>query len=251
MSNKFVIPVIAVLVIAVAGSYLLLASNLSSHAATSTSSTLTKSTLVTTTTTVSTTVATTTIKLVYNVTDILGNNAPTNPLIKVAIANYKAPYCQGSSQAPVGSNGIPCALEVNSSAKTFNSTSGAFDCAGFIQYVYSQVGVKLPVTAQAQFGNFYPADDKVVPVPGGQANTIPGDLVYFSIPGDQDPEPAHVAMCFVAGCNIIIQDGGPPPGWPGTIANLSAQLCTNETANQARCVMGFSEISGYKYQNTP
>ncbi len=137
------------------------------------------------------------------------SGGPTSPLIVTALQNYLAPYCQGSSQAPVGQNGIPCSQEINSSAATFTNTSGAFDCAGFVKYVYSQEGINIPYTAQAQFGNFYPHDPKIVPVPGGQVGTVPGDLVYFSIPSDHDPEPAHVAMCYVAGCNTIIQNGGP------------------------------------------
>jgi hypothetical protein len=113
-----------------------------------------------------------------------------------------------------------------------------------VKYVYSQIGINIPYTAQAQYGNFYPHDPKVVPVPGGQVNTVPGDLVYFSIPSDHDPEPAHVAMCYTAGCNTIIQNGGPLPGMPGTIAPLNALLCTNQSANQARCIIEFGQVTG-------
>ena len=73
---------------------------------------------------------------------------------------------------------------------------------------------------------------------------MPGDLVYFSIPGDHDPEPAHVAMCYVAGCNTIIQNGGPLPGTPGDIAPLNAVLCSNPNSNTLRCIMGFMELTG-------
>ena len=185
-----------------------------------------------------------TYSITTSISNLSGHDNLSDKLVAVAVQEYKAPYCQGISQVPVGSNGLPCAAEVGSTYHTFNSTSGAFDCAGFIQYVYSQIGIRLPRTAQAQFGNFYPADAKVVAVPGGQNKTVPGDLVYFSIPGDRDPEPAHVAMCFVAGCNTIIQDGGPPPGSPGTIAPLNELLCTDPNASQKRCVMGFMEVQG-------
>lgn len=246
MHHKDVIAIVAGALVIVGAAYLLFFNGIPLIAVTTTSSTYkTTTTARITTSTVS---SSTTTTVAYNLTEISASNS-TSPLIKVAIENYKAPYCQGSSQVPVGQNGIPCALEKNSTATTFNSTSGAFDCAGFVQYIYSTVGIKLPVTAQAQFGNFYPADAKVVPIAGGQSNTIPGDLVYFSIPGDHDPEPAHVAMCFVAGCNTIIQNGGPFSGMPGTIAPLNALVCSNPNSSTSRCIMGFMQVSGYSYSN--
>ena len=244
MHHKDVIAIVAGVLVIIGAAYLLFFNGVPLTAVTTTTSIYkTTTTAKATTSTVS---STTTTTVPYNLTEISASSS-TSPLIKVAIRNYLAPYCQGSSQAPIGENGIPCAQEVNSTASTFNSTSGAFDCAGFIQYIYSQFGVKLPVTAQAQFGNFYPADDKVVPVLGGQANTIPGDMVYFSIPGDHDPEPAHVAMCFVAGCNEIIQNGGPHFGMPGSIAPLNALVCSNPNSSTSKCIMGFDEVQGFNY----
>lgn len=235
--NKIVISIVAILVIFSAGYFLFINYN-------STKVVIPKNYTNNTTTTYNISYDPTST---YNVTtsiQIKSNGVPPNKLIEIALQEYRAPYCQGISQAPVGQSGLPCAAEVGSTYYTFNSTSGAFDCAGFVQYVYSQIGIKIPRTSQAQFGNFYPGDAKIVPVPSGQANTVPGDLVYFSIPGDHDPEPAHVAMCFVAGCNTIIQDGGPPPGWPGTIAPLNAALCTDPNANPKKCVMGFMQVTG-------
>ena len=47
---------------------------------------------------------------------------------------------------------------------------GGFDCSGFVQYVYSQVGVSLPHHAASQYGYGTP-----VPISDLQA----GDLVFF------------------------------------------------------------------------
>jgi len=53
---------------------------------------------------------------------------------------------------------------------------GGFDCSGLVQWVYAEVGVSLPRTAQAQFDQ-----GPEVPV----SELAPGDLVFFgSGPGD-------------------------------------------------------------------
>jgi cell wall-associated NlpC family hydrolase len=49
----------------------------------------------------------------------------------------------------------------------------AFDCSGFVQYVYSQVGVSLPRTAAEQQG-------AVTPVAASAAR--PGDLIFIGSP---------------------------------------------------------------------
>ena len=50
------------------------------------------------------------------------------------------------------------------------ATPGGFDCSGFTQYVYSELGVSLPHNAAAQFG--YGA-------PVSMSDLQPGDLVFF------------------------------------------------------------------------
>lgn len=52
------------------------------------------------------------------------------------------------------------------------SLSGGFDCSGFTQYVFSNVGVSIPRVASAQ----YSASTHV-------SNPQPGDLVFFSLGG--------------------------------------------------------------------
>ena len=47
---------------------------------------------------------------------------------------------------------------------------GGFDCSGFVQFVYSQVGVSLPHHAASQFGYGTPV---------GLSDLEPGDLVFF------------------------------------------------------------------------
>ncbi len=52
-----------------------------------------------------------------------------------------------------------------------SSPATSFDCSGLVQYVYGQLGVALPRTAQAQ----YDATDRIA-----EADMQPGDLVFFA-----------------------------------------------------------------------
>jgi cell wall-associated NlpC family hydrolase len=54
------------------------------------------------------------------------------------------------------------------------STPSGFDCSGFVQYLFGQVGIALPRTAESQFGV------------GGELrprDIEPGDLVFFRTDG--------------------------------------------------------------------
>ena len=62
-----------------------------------------------------------------------------------------------------------------------------FDCSGLVQFAYGQVGISIPRTTTAQWG-----DTSIAHVPAGIANLLPGDLVYFD--GGDPPFPGHVAM---------------------------------------------------------
>ena len=67
------------------------------------------------------------------------------------------------------------------------SSPSGFDCSGFVQYVYAQVGISLPRTADVQFE---------VGMPVGRDELQPGDLVFFA--GD------YVNISHVG---IYLQDG--------------------------------------------
>lgn len=58
----------------------------------------------------------------------------------------------------------------------------AFDCSGFVQYVFAEVGVSMPRTVTSQY-------DATVEVPFEQLAA--GDLLFFRTSGD---EPSHVAI---------------------------------------------------------
>jgi len=49
----------------------------------------------------------------------------------------------------------------------------SFDCSGLVQYVFRQLGISLPRTAQAQY-------DVSTHIPAAEA--APGDLIFFGAP---------------------------------------------------------------------
>ena len=63
-------------------------------------------------------------------------------------------------------------------------TPAGFDCSGFIQYVFREVGINLPRTADVQ----YELGRKVT-----QAELQPGDLVFFET---YEPGPSHDGIYF-------------------------------------------------------
>ena len=72
--------------------------------------------------------------------------------------------CRESAAIEVGSRYIGTPYRFG------GTTPSGFDCSGFIQYVYAQLGVDLPRTASAQYG----AGTKV-----SAAEAKPGDIVSF------------------------------------------------------------------------
>jgi hypothetical protein len=76
------------------------------------------------------------------------SSAPTNRVVELARSQIGMPYVYGGESPQTG-----------------------FDCSGLVQWVYAQVGITLPRTAQAQF-------DATTRLPPDQLQ--PGDLVFFS-----------------------------------------------------------------------
>lgn len=79
------------------------------------------------------------------------------------------------------------------------TTPAGFDCSGFVQYAYRQVGISLPRTSRSQFGigQFIP--------PSRTDLLEPGDLVFFGYGGDST-KIHHVGM-YVGGGVFIHAPG--------------------------------------------
>ena len=79
------------------------------------------------------------------------------------------------------------------------TTPSGFDCSGFVQYCYQQVGVNLPRTSREQFkvGTFIAAENL-----GGLK---PGDLVFFGY--GADPGRIHHVGMYVGDGNFIHAPG--------------------------------------------
>ena len=83
-------------------------------------------------------------------------------------------------------------------------TPAGFDCSGFIQYVFKQIGLTIPRTADVQ----YEVGRKVMP-----SELIPGDLVFFTT---YEPGASHDGIYLGDGRFIAANSG------PGvTIASLN------------------------------
>jgi cell wall-associated NlpC family hydrolase len=79
------------------------------------------------------------------------------------------------------------------------TTPGGFDCSGFTQYAYRQVGISIPRTSRVQYtaGQFIPASRTDL--------LEPGDLVFFGYGGDP-AQVHHVGM--YAGGGVFIHAPG-------------------------------------------
>jgi cell wall-associated NlpC family hydrolase len=66
------------------------------------------------------------------------------------------------------------------------TTPQGFDCSGFVQYVYGQLGVQLPRTSEAQAQVGTPVDSL--------AEAQPGDLVFFAGSDGTAGSPGHVGI---------------------------------------------------------
>lgn len=101
----------------------------------------------------------------------------------------------GSSASARGSSVIAVASRyIGVPYRYGGTTPSGFDCSGYTQYVYAQLGVTIPRTADQQY-------DAATRVPSSQAR--PGDLVFFLGSGGA----YHVAV--FAGDGMIYDAGKP------------------------------------------
>jgi cell wall-associated NlpC family hydrolase len=91
-----------------------------------------------------------------------GGSGSGQAVVKTAIALEGTPYVWGGSQP------------------------GGFDCSGLVQYVYGQLGVKLPRTSENQ---------ATVGAPVGTLSSAePGDLLFFAGSDGTAAAPGHVGI---------------------------------------------------------
>jgi TP901 family phage tail tape measure protein len=77
-----------------------------------------------------------------------------------------------------------------------NSPGGGFDCSGFVQWVYSTMGINIPKGTM----NLHPATKRI-----SQNELMPGDFVFYNM-DNPDPHIQHVALYMGGG--RIIESGG-------------------------------------------
>ncbi|MEA4965649.1 MAG: NlpC/P60 family protein [Oscillospiraceae bacterium] len=77
------------------------------------------------------------------------------------------------------------------------TSTGGFDCSGFVQYVYRQFGVSLNRTANAQMSNGYSVSS---------SELIPGDVVFFS--GTYSTSGASHVGIYIGGGQFIHASSG-------------------------------------------
>ncbi len=106
------------------------------------------------------------------------SSAPTNRVVELARSQIGMPYVWGASDPRVG-----------------------FDCSGLVEWVYAQVGVALPRTAQAQY-------DATLRL--SQTQLGPGDLVFFANTYPSAEPITHVGIYL--GNGLMINAANPTSG---------------------------------------
>ncbi|ASS76219.1 hypothetical protein CIG75_15570 [Tumebacillus algifaecis] len=77
--------------------------------------------------------------------------------------------------APLGSQAVSVAMQYRGVPYQYGGTTpSGFDCSGFIQFIYQQVGVELPRTTHGQLS---------AGVQIAQSSLQPGDLIFFACGG--------------------------------------------------------------------
>lgn len=96
--------------------------------------------------------------------------------MRSAIAGASQPLANRGSVSPTASAVVGLALKYDGYRYVFggNSPASGFDCSGFVQWVYSEVGISLPRTSFSQWN---------VGVHVSYDELQPGDLVFFTTDG--------------------------------------------------------------------
>lgn len=111
---------------------------------------------------------------------LMGHGMPTHKNVRGGSSGYGSTYGGGSATARQLINiaydyvGVPYVFG--------GTTPWGFDCSGYTQYVFRQMGIEIPRTADVQYYS-YP---KVA-----ASNLQPGDLVFFET---YEPGPSHVGI---------------------------------------------------------
>jgi hypothetical protein len=108
------------------------------------------------------------------------SSAPANRVVALARSQIGMPYVWGASDPHVG-----------------------FDCSGLVQWVYAQVGVNLPRTAQAQ----YDATTRLAP-----AQLEPGMLVFFAHTYASSPDEPITHVGIYVGDGLMVNAENPTDG---------------------------------------
>jgi cell wall-associated NlpC family hydrolase len=98
------------------------------------------------------------------------------PVIAVSRSTTRAPISTPTQQAPVAAPRSSGVLGIAASLAGIyyiygGTTTAGFDCSGYTQYVFAQVGITIPRTSEQQQAAATPV-----------SNPQPGDLVFFGYP---------------------------------------------------------------------
>ncbi len=103
--------------------------------------------------------------------------APPAPKVRTSVTKTSRSAVRAVANAPApptvaGSLVLQIAARyVGTPYRSGGSTPAGFDCSGFVQYVYAQLGISLPRTTYAYRG---------VGTVVSAANALPGDIIYTS-----------------------------------------------------------------------